>query len=809
MRNTVEPGSHNFGACDKPSQQLFGLYLACVVLAAWRVPAATAQTAAAGSREGAEAIGLQEIVVTATRMTENVNRVPESIVVFDAASLDARGIRSAADLLSIAPGVDLKTLGGVQTNISIRGISNSSGDVVTGAATAGLYLDDTPVQIRSSGDGGGDSLPDVFDLERVEVLRGPQGTLFGSGSEGGAIRFISVEPSLQTVSGYRRAEVGFTRDGGASYELGAAQGGPIVDGVLGFRVSAHDRHDGGFIDRVPFPMGAGPQPAEANANYSDTKSARVALLWSPSENLKITPSIYFRETDINDISNYWTALSDRSSTRYISGNGQNSPDTNKSYLVSAKLDWTRGPMELISTTSYYDRRETNLSDQRVLITNSFGGVSTPPQNPFPVFATPGYYDNGLTKNTQSNWTQEVRLQSANSEARLTWVGGIFLADNRQLSYSDNRAPFFDLESGVPNASETLFGMPLLDGQYLVWEQIITHDKQAAAFGEVNFNVTSHLKATVGLRAARTELQFLDTRDGPLAGGPGQDSGKHFETPKTPKYVLTYQFDPDDMVYGSVSNGFRIGGVNQDVSGILCAQELTALGFGTTAPKTYNSDRVRNFEVGLKTQPSERFRMAASVYYIDWFDIIQPVDVVSCGRTFTTNLGKAVSKGADFQMTFAATAQVLLDLMINYNDAKFTQTVRNPTASADVVKEGWTLGQTPWTIVGSEEYKFTGPFGWDSYLQGDVAYHSKNNGVTSITDPTSANYNPLVRPDGSTLDVRLRLGVQLSGWDVSLFVNNATNNHPLLTYRNDSPGGAIAYAAPLRPLSVGITMQSRF
>src|ERR1700722_19654877 len=594
MRTTIEPASQIPRACDKQTRAS-GLYLACVVLAAWRVPIATAQTAAGSSGKVAES-WLQEIVVTATRMTENVNRVPESIVVFDAATLDARGIRSAADLLSMAPGVDLKTFAGIQTNISIRGISNTSGDIPTGAATVGLYLDDTPVQIRSSGNGPGDSLPDVFDLERVEVLRGPQGTLFGSGSEGGAIRFISVEPNLQTVSGYRRAEVGFTRDGGASYEVGAAQGGPIVDGVLGFRVSAHDRHDGGFIDRIPFPEGAGPQPAQDNANYSDTKSARAALLWAPSENLRITPSIYIRETNINDVGNYWTALSDRSSTRYVSGNGENSPDTNESYLVSAKLDWTRGPMELISTTSYYDRRETNLSDQRVIITNSFEGLSTPPVNPFPVFATPGYYDNGLTKNTQSDWTQEVRLQSVNPQARLTWIGGIFLADNRQLNYSDNRTPFLDLESGVPNAAETIFGMPLLDGQYLGWEQIITHDKQAAVFGEVNFNVTAHWKATVGLRAARTELEFLDTRDGPVVGGPGLDSGKHFETPKTPKYVLTYQFKPDDMVYGSVSNGFRIGGVNSYVSG-LCAPELTALGFGTVAPRTYNPDRVRTYEVG--------------------------------------------------------------------------------------------------------------------------------------------------------------------------------------------------------------------
>jgi iron complex outermembrane recepter protein len=808
VRTAIEAATQKPGACGKRTR-VSALRLAWVVLAAWRLPVATAQTAAVVPEPKTEESGLQQVVVTARRVEENVNRVPESIVVFDASAIDALGIRSAEDLLAVAPGVDLKTPFGIQTNISIRGISNTQGDVTTGAATTGLYLDDTPVQIRSSGDGPGNPLPDVFDLDRVEVLRGPQGTLFGSGSEGGAVRFITAQPSLDTVSGYQRAELGFTLDGGPSYELGAAQGGPIVDGVLGFRVSAHYREDGGFIDRTPYPEGAGPQPAEENSNYSDTKSARVALLWSPSENLKITPTIYYFETDINDISSYWAALSDLSETRYVSGNGESSPDTNESYLVSAKLDWTRGPVQLISMTSYYDRNETNLSDQRVLVTNSFETDVTPPVNPFPVFLTPGYYDNGLTINRQNDWTQEVRLQSVNPEARFTWVGGIFVQDNRQLNYSDNRTPYLNLEAGLPDASEALFGLPLLDGQYLVKETIITYDKQAAAFGEVNFDVTAHLRATVGLRAARTELEFLDTRDGPLVGGPGVDSGNHYETPKTPRYVLTYQFNPDNMVYGSVSDGFRIGGVNQDVSGGLCAAELTALGFGTAAPRTYDSDRVRNYELGMKVQPSQRFRIAASVYYIDWFNIIQPVDLVTCGRTFTTNLGKAVSKGADLQMTFAPTTRVLLDLMINYNDAAFVETIQNPTASADEVKAGWTLGQTPWTFVGTGNYKFTGPFGWSSYFEGDVNFHSKNNGLTTTTDPASINYDSAYRPDGSILDVRLRLGVLVRTWDVSLYINNATNDHPVVGYRNDSPGGEIPYAQPVRPLTAGITAESRF
>jgi iron complex outermembrane recepter protein len=749
---------------------------------------------------------LQVVTVTATRRPEDLNQVPESVAVFDAASLDARGIRTAEDLLGLAPGVDLQQQLGIQTDISIRGISNTAGQVTTGDATTGIYIDDTPVQIRSIGNGPGDPLPDIFDLDRIEVLRGPQGTLFGSGSEGGAIRFISAQPSLEDWSGFGRAELAFTKDGAPSYEAGAAIGGPIVDDVLGFRVSGHYREDGGDVDRIPYPDGAGPAPAQSNANYVDTSSARAALLWSPVEGLKITPSVYLRETYTNDTSAYWLSLSDPASQNYVSGNGQASPDTNRSDLDTIKVDWTHGPVELISNTSYYNRRESNFSDTRVLITNTFDSITG--QNPFPAFATPGYYDNSLINNTQSNWTQELRLQSTNANARLTWLAGLFYEDNRQLNYQNIRTPFLDLETGVPNAAETFFGVPLLDGQYLYEEQIITHDKQLAAFGEVNFDLTEHLRLTAGLRAARTEIDFADVANGPIAGGPNSSYGKHLETPKTPKYVATYRFDSKNLMYATVSDGFRIGGVNKTISSSLCGPELLALGF-PRAPETYNSDRVRNYEIGLKSEPSQRFRIAMSAYYIDWFNIIQPIDL-SCGEVITTNLGKAVSEGADMEITFVPLQSLLFDVMLNYDDAKFTQTIRQPDATSNIVTDGWTLGQTPWTVVASGEVTLHGPGTWSSYFRTDVNFRSAANGLTAVTDPQSASYDPFLRLNPSTVDVRLRYGVRVSTWDVSLFVNNATNNHALLNRQDDSPGGLIRYAYyPVRPLTVGLTVETHF
>ena len=822
MRKGIEmKGTYRTASLDHnwriPRRSESPLLAACLPLLGLSLNPASAQTVSESPPQSEST--LQEIVVTATRRAENLSQVPESIAAFDASALETKGIRTAQDLASLAPGVDFSQTIGIETNISIRGISNTAGTAgqsATGYSTTGIYLDDTPVMVRSLGNGNGDPLPDVFDLDRVEVLRGPQGTLFGSGSEGGAIRFISVQPSLQESSGFVRAELGFTRAGDTSYDVGGAAGAPIIDGVLGFRVSAHDRHDGGFIDRKPYPEGAGPDGAESDANYSDTRSVRAALLWSPTEELRIAPALYFRRTYTNDVSNYWVALSDPSTQRYVNGDGQDSPDTNTSSLASVVLDWTRGPVQLISNTSYYNRDETNFSDYRSLITNTFLGGG----DPSAVFATPGYYDNGVIKNTQNNWTQELRIQSTRPMAHLSWVAGLFYQNARQSNYENNRTPYFNLESGQPDltpddASAALFqtssgvGIPLYQDRYLLDEIISTRDKQVAAFGEVNFDLTSNLRLTAGLRAARTEIDYFDAFNGPLAGGgPGQDSGKHVETPKTPKYSVSYRFDSSNMVYATLADGFRVGGVNPQIQSSVCGPELAALGFATE-PRTYNSDRVRNYEIGAKLQPFERLRVALSAYYVRWSNIIQPVDLVNCGQLFTSNLGRAVSKGVDMDLTFAPTRSLTLNLLLNYDDARFTQAIQQPGATSPIVSDAWTLGQTPWTVVTSGEYKFGGPFGWSAYARTDVTYRSSNNGLTANTDPNSATYNPLLRPNPSTLDVRLRLGAMISSWDVSLFVNNATNNHPLFDIGNDAVGGAVPHAVPVRPVTVGLTVLSRF
>ena len=192
------------------------------------------------------------------------------------------------------PGV---TFDPVTKNISIRGVNSTAGD-----ATTGIYIDDTPIQLRALGFGSDNTLPAMFDLERVEVLRGPQGTLFGAGSEGGTVRYITPTPSLTDFSVYGKTELSVTENGAPNYEGGVAIGGPIVDDKLGFRISAWGRRDGGWIDKVDYMTGA---TLQANSNYVNTYVVRGALLWQATPSLAITPSVFYQNRRQNNIDQYW------------------------------------------------------------------------------------------------------------------------------------------------------------------------------------------------------------------------------------------------------------------------------------------------------------------------------------------------------------------------------------------------------------------------------------------------------------------------------------------------------------------------
>ena len=345
------------------------------------------------------------IVVTATRRSETLDKVPLKIDAFSQAQLDRRGVRSIEDLVRFTPGVLFSQTGGVQgnssTNISIRGITSD-----VGSATTAIYIDDTPIQIRNIGYFGGNPYPHIFDLDRVEVLKGPQGTLFGASAEGGAVRFLTPAPSLSGISEYARGEVSTTEHGAPSYEGGAAISAPLVEDKIGLRVSGSYRRDGGYIDRVNYDTG---DVVDKNANWQRTYVLRAALALKPVEELTITPSIFYQNQYQAARDQYWESLTPAGTNDYRVGNTIAEPRKDRFVIPALRAEWNDSAVKVVSNISYFSRSQSVVLDYtnflRALIT---GDPYTQPDYLAPSEAT--------VTTRQENLTAELRVQSQTGQS---------------------------------------------------------------------------------------------------------------------------------------------------------------------------------------------------------------------------------------------------------------------------------------------------------------------------------------------------------------------------------------------------------
>jgi len=788
-------------------------------------PSAPAAPAAAATSEGP-----QEIIVTATRHEAQLSKVPVSVTAFTQQSMDDKGIKDFTDVVRFTPGVTIDATGTGTNSISIRGISSSGG-----SGTTGIYIDDTPIQIHSLGFNADDTLPKTFDLERVEVLRGPQGTLFGAGSEGGTVRYILAQPSLSKSSVYARSEIAYTQGGDPSYEAGVAGGMPVIDGTLGVRASLWYRRDGGWIDRIdPFTLAT----AAPNSNWDATYVARLAAKWAVTPDVTITPSLLYQHRNRNDISVFWPqdqgangqiVRSDPGDHRYLNADPTARPEPDKYFLPVLKAEAELGSMSLISNTSYYTRDDLSGYDGTLYNLGYYQTVAgRPPLVPTGAnqigtlsFLNPAQYplidQYGLhlpssvqnyrspanVVNDQRTFTEEVRLQSSDPTARLTWTTGVFYQFTRQLSLEDIYDPMVDTlfntlfgnsATGPQGFGSSCGGVcPLVQGGYSYYNYNTGHDRQVALFGEFNYAIIDRLKLTVGARMAKTAFNFTHYADGTQNGGPTLSSGSQHESPFTPKAGLSFQADPNNLFYATYAKGFRTGGDNAPIPSLLCPSTFTTLGLPVSAtsqsPATYRSDSVKSYEIGAKNRVGS-VRLASSVYYIDWDNIQQNVYLPGCGFQFTTNVGNASSKGFDVQADWVATDSLSFESAIGYTRATYKQDASLVPGGAPIAKAGDAVvgdsltASPPWTITLGALYEFTA-FDRQSYFRLDYTYQSKSHLLTAAEDPgvSPTVFDRFAYTPPATTFVTLRTGVKFKGWDVSAFVDNLFDTHPLLP-----PGG---------------------
>jgi outer membrane receptor protein involved in Fe transport len=803
--------------------------------------------AADADTDTAAPVGLEEITVTATRREESINRVPISITAISQDMLDQKGIKDFADVARFTPGVAFDTS---QTNqISIRGVSSSGG-----SGTTGIYIDDVPIQVRALGFNSDDALVKLFDLDRVEVLRGPQGTLFGAGSEGGTVRYITVQPSLTQNSIYAKAETSYTEGGAPSYEAGVAAGGPVIDGVFGVRVSAWVRRDGGWIDRIdPTTLAV----VDPNANSDNTIALRVAGLWQPVDGVRVTPAILYQDSHRNDVTIYWPEYSNPSGNSYVSANPTARPEPDKFYLPSLNVQADFGDVRLISTTSYFYRNEISGYDGTLYNLGYY-------QSQIPDYGLPSavadlplldgtgiHLPAGLTNyrspatvtNTQRNITQEFRVQSTDPTDRLGWTAGVFYSLDRQFSleeihdpqadaffeqlFGTNIADFFELNPVLnPDGSSYL---PMGDSYF---NRLVSYDRQIAGFGELNFKLTDTLKLTAGVRVSKDSFTIESLSGGPQNGLTLPGTQSNSERPVTPKAGIEWQVDPNNLYYFTFSKGFRPGGGNPSIpydptfqnTTFGCTGDFQTEGLTKGAPATYKSDSVKSFEVGAKNNIDNIVRLATSIYYIKWNDIQQNVVPPICQIQFTDNLGNAVSKGFDLQADVLVTEAFSIESSFGYTDARYTTTTYlgpvqtgapvvvagDAVAGPNGIGTGYSI--PPYSISLGLEYKFHA-FEHESFLRGDWEYLAGDKWLHPAQDPNTASYDPTSLPTERQSFASLRAGTKLGGWGVSFFVDNLFDSHTILNYNHQTPleddaGNLLASPAyryiSYRPRTFGIT-----
>jgi iron complex outermembrane receptor protein len=771
--------------------------------------------AAGGDATGA-AGGLEEIVVTATRRTERLQDVSISATAFTQERIDAQGLRSIDDLTRLTPGVTFQRDGNTSagnfndedSDINIRGV-----DSTAGTSTVGIYIDDTPIQGRHISFTSFNAFPALFDLERVEVLRGPQGTLFGAGSEGGTVRFIQPAPDLHTESTYLRSELATTRGGGATYELGGAIGGPVIDDKLGFRLSASFREDGGWVNHVNYANNA---ITQSHANYLDTVVIRGALKWALSDTLSISPSIYYQQLRLGDTSSYWPSLSNPDGASFENGNAQRNPSTDPFYLAAVKIDWDAGGAHLTSNTSFYSRRQHSISDYTQFDRALFGLTLPPPS---------GDLGTSHDADSQDNFYQEFRLQSVDATARFVWTTGLFFARLNENTTETVFDPNLDAEFNAANAA---FGVtlctpqaPCPNGEILVQPVSRIIDTQYALFGDATWKFADAWKITAGVRASHVRYSgdlvyygpFLSPDSGVLS--PLVGVGSNSETPITPKAVLAYQPDQRSLLYLSASKGYRPGGINGQLSS-LCADNLTSIGLAA-GPGLYAADSLWSYELGTKNSlAGGRMQVNASVFFINWNNIQQAVYLPGCGQNFVENLGKVQSVGGEIELQARPADALLLDLSVAHVDAKYTHTVCGGpapctgagAAASPVVTAGDRLPGAPWTFLASAEYAFPASSGRKPYVRIDYQYATAQVALQPIQDPNNGVSDPTYTGLPLIRDLSLRAGLRFGGFDLSLYAQNLTDSHPVVSHTQDTGSSGLFFNHTVRPRTIGLTATYR-
>jgi outer membrane receptor protein involved in Fe transport len=731
-----------------------------------------------------------EEVVIRTRWENYVTQWPVDAVPWDSSAIEASGVKNIAEIAALTPGADwgfFSSVGSaVYTDLIIRGVTDRHG------SSTGIFFDEVAIPAAHSNTFGR-ALPPTFDLEQVDVLRGPQGTRLGANTQGGAALFVPASPSLTTFTAVTRAELALTERGDPSYEVGGAAGGPIREDKIGYRVSAWYRTDGGYVNLVdpfdPKDCNSNCKVIDANANEVTSEAFRAALTFAPSPGWTVTPAYYYTDVRARDSPSFFNYLSDPRAGRLDNGSLIAQPFDDRFGLgtLKIKVDLPRGA-ELDSLSAYYRRLGDLLVDDTESVKWGGWGNTAPGRGPeYPL----NYNDAVITSVAlrQSEFSQELRLLSS-SDVNPSWLAGLYYAhigDTEAYRVTGQHIPAFgNLPLDATNSTTT-------------------EQSQLGAFGELRVRFLGRLTLAAGARLEREQYDSRTTGqydpNPNIPPGPGPFLAHSDHTLLAPSASLFYEAATGQVYYLSASRGYSPAGV--DAALPTC--------FENAMP--YPTDTIWSYEVGTKLRLGDGDDyLNATAFDARWNN--GPNVTVNC--LYAHIPGGAFSRGVELDARLLHWS-LLSTLSVAYIDARYGDTVSEN--GKVIVNEGDALGTpplvaSPWNVVASLQRTFPLRGALTATLRAEDAYHSHNSGPFYTGIPATIYYAPNLGGDPATniLNLRATLSVPAAGrnLDVALFLTNVFDSQPtLLTRTKGINVSTLAYATTFRPRTLGVSGTCRF
>ncbi|MFQ5534638.1 MAG: TonB-dependent receptor [Sphingomonadales bacterium] len=768
---------------------------------------------------------IEEIVVTARKRSETLQDVPFSINAQTEEMLRNKGATTLEDLANNVAGFTIQNLGPGQSQVSMRGIS--AGQIVRDQPgvkeQVGVYLDESVISLSLF-------TPDLdlFDMNRVEVLRGPQGTLFGSGSLSGTVRYISNKPNLEETEMVAEATGSLIDGGDFGADIKGVVNIPLAEGKAGVRAVAYYKSFAGFIDAVQ--PGGG---INNDVNDGSRFGGRVTFTFQPTESLTITPRVIYQDIEIDGFNRFdiFNILANPFTTTrppVTLGERQQFTQLQEGFddeflLLDATIEWDAGPVVFTSVTSYTDRDVLVTRDSTQLAGSVTGqpGVFTPGGLPESVFTL----DAPLFDATSVEvFTQEARVAS-NDDGPFQWVLGVFYSDiERVYGQSLPVTGFEALANPILGTPAGFTAGVLADVDELFFSNIPYDFEQIAIFGEATLDVTDELSVTAGLRW----FDFTETRtlnfDGIFAAQTIGLEGRTSSNGVSPRFIVSYEASDGVQLNAQAAKGFRLGGINDPLNLPVCSAEDAATFGGFD---TFGDEELWNYEVGAKTRfMNGRATFNIAAFYADIDDLQATLEAGTCSSRIVFNVPKARSVGVEAELFVVPTDNFEFSVVASLTDSEFRSTVTSTDPAGNVtvlaaIEKGNRLPTVPkFQLAASATY--TQQFAeMEGFITGTVQHVGSRFTQAGDADPAFGTINliPIGNPSITTFTFdpklpayqigNLRFGVRNDQWELALFVNNIWDEVARLGIDRERGNRARVGFLTNQPRTFGFTARANF